>query len=90
MKFFIFQSKIVGEQFLAIFTQILMATVHQQSFFLKDCSIAREGFFQVSIYNFAFVPLLEMLLHGNSKPCQPKQVCKKTLNFKEFYIYIMN
>ena len=62
MKFSIIQSKIAGEQFPIIFAQILMTTVHQQSFCLKDCFIAGEGFFQVSIYNFAFAPLLEMVL----------------------------
>ena len=41
-----------------------LTTVHQQSFCLKYCSIAREGFFQMSIYNFVFAPLLEMLLEA--------------------------
>ena len=45
MKFSIIQSKIVGEQFLTIIAQILMITVHQQSFYLKDYSIVRESFF---------------------------------------------
>ena len=61
MEFSILQSKIASEQFSTIFAQILMATIHQQSFCLKDCSTAGEGFFQMSIYNVAFAALLEML-----------------------------
>ena len=54
MEFAILQSKIADKQFPVIFAQILMTT--------KDCFIAREYFFQMSIYNFAFTSLLKILL----------------------------
>ena len=53
---------IADEQLTTIFAQILLSTVYKQSFCLKDCFIVGDGFFCLSIYFFAFAPLLEMLL----------------------------
>ena len=62
MEISIIQSNIADEQLIAIFTQILLSVVHKQSFCLNDCFTFRDGFFCLSIYFFAFTPLLKMLL----------------------------
>ena len=62
MKISIIQSNIADEPLIAIFVQILLLTVHKQFFYLKDCFIVRDKFFCLSIYFFAFTPLLKMLV----------------------------
>ena len=61
MEISIIQSNIADEQLTAIFAQILLSTVHKQSFYLKDCFIVKDEFFYLSIYFFVFIILLEML-----------------------------
>ena len=61
MEISIIQSNIADEQLTVIFAQILLSTVHKQSFCLKDYFTVGDGFFCLSIYFFTFVPLLEML-----------------------------
>ena len=50
----IIQSNIVDEQLTAIFGQILLSTVHKQSFCLKDCFTVRDGFFLFEHLFFCF------------------------------------
>ena len=53
MKIFIIQSNIVAEQLTAIFAQILLSTIHKQSFYLKDHFIVgNKFFFLASIFLF--------------------------------------
>ena len=67
MEISIIQSNIADGQLITIFAQILLSTVHKQSFCLKDCFTIGDEFFCLSIYFFAFAPLLKMLYqHLNS------------------------
>ena len=61
MKISIIESNIANEQLTTIFAQILLSTVHKQSFCLKDCFTVGDEFFCLSIYIFVFASLLEML-----------------------------
>ena len=57
MEISIIQSNIADEQLITIFAQILLSTVHKQSFCLKDC-------FTVSIYFFCFCSTTGDALRG--------------------------
>ena len=62
MKIFIIQSNIAGEQLTVIFTQILMSTVHKQSFCLKNCFFVGNGFFFFEYLFFCFYSITENAL----------------------------
>ena len=54
MKISIIESNIANEQLITIFAQILLSTVHKQSFCLKDCFIVGDGFFLFEHLYFCF------------------------------------